>query len=285
MKKQHGQSLVEMAIACVVIVPMFLGVMLLGQYMHLREQTQAAARTAAWDATVSPSLVNKVGGLPSQGDEQDRMRALQFGTAAAKLTNITATQKLQDPMLTTFAGRDLVLTQNVTLSTYTNSQSPGGMEKALNAYGALTQGLGLGTFPPDGNGLITSEVHVKPEHLTDAAGRALTFMDPLDTMDLDFYGRTVLLADAWNANGSGEDGSGNPTGTFRSVRTELRPLVLSNLLGNAVNSGIGSMVRILGKIPLVDNLITPGFDQFQPGRTAPDVVPSDKLVKYGATQH
>jgi TadE-like protein len=278
-QQQHGQSLVEMAIACVVIVPMFLGVMLLGQYMHLREQTQAAARTAAWDATVSPSIVNKAGGLPSQGDEQDRIRALQFGTAAAKLSNITAATKLQDPMLTTFAGRDLVLTQNVTLGTYTNTQSPGGMEKALAAIGQLTG------FPPDGSGLITSEVHVRPEHLTDAAGRALTFLDPLDTMDLDFYGRTVLLADAWNANGSGEDGSGNPTNTFRSVRSELRPLAPSTLLGGAFNNGISSMVRILGKIPLVDQLITPGFDQFELGKTAPDVVPSDKLVKYGATQH
>jgi hypothetical protein len=279
MKRQHGQSLVEMAIACVVIVPMFLGVMLLGQYMHLRQQTQAAARTAAWDATVSPSIVNKAGGLPAQGGEQDRMRALQFGTTTTKLTDITAPTKLQDPMLTTFAGRDLVLAQNVALSTYTNTKSPGGMETALAAIGKLTG------FPPDSSGLITSEVHVRPERLTDAAGRALTFLDPLDTMDLDFYGRTVLLADAWNANGSGEDGNGNPTNTFRSVRTEIRPLAPTTLLGGALNGGINKVVQILGKIPLVDQLITPGFDQFELGKTAPDVVPSDKLVKYGATQH
>ena len=282
---QRGQSLVEMAIACVALVPMFVGVMLLGQYMHLRQQTQAAARTAAWDATVSPSIVNNAGGLPTQGGEVDRMRVLQFGKPEATLRNITAPSQLQDPMLTTFAGRDLVLSRNVTLGTYTNTTSPGVMETALNKLGAVTKGVGLGGFPPDSNGLITSEVHVKPEHLTDSRGHALAFLDPLDTMDLDFSGRSVLLADAWNANGSGEDGSGNPTDVQRSVRKTIRPLTPSTWLGSTWNNGISSVVHILGQLPLVDDLITPGFDKFEPGRTAPDVVPSDKLVRYGATQH
>jgi hypothetical protein len=283
MRFQRGQSLVEMAIACMVLVPMLIGVMVLGEYIHLRQQTQAAARTAAWDAAVSPTIVNSLRGLPSQGGEQDRMRALQFGNAGATLRNITAPAKLQDPMLTTFAGRDLVLAQNVTLATYTNSQSPGALEKVLGPVGKITQATGLGAFPPDNNGLITSEVHVRPEHLTDSSGRPLTLLDPLDTMDLDFHGRTVLLADAWNANGSGEDANGNATNVLRSVRTTIKPLTPTDWIGGTWDKGISQVVRILGDIPLVDDLITPGFDHFELGKTAPDVVPSDKLVRYGAT--
>jgi hypothetical protein len=282
---QRGQSLVEMAIACIALVPMFIGVMFLGQYIHLRQQTQAAARTAAWDAAVSPNIVNNVGGLPSQGGEQDRVRVLQFGKPEATLGNITAPTQLQDPMLTTFAGRDLVLARNVTLGTYTNSKSPALLQKALDPIGTVTKSIGLGAFPPDGSGLITSEVHARPEHLTDSSGHALAFLDPLDTMDLDFHGRTVLLADAWNANGSGEDSNGNGTGVLRSVRNSIKPLTPADWIGNSWDSGISSVVHVLGALPLVNDLITPGFDHFEPGKTAPDVVPSDKLVRYGVTHH
>ena len=279
---QRGQSLVEMAIACIALVPMFIGVMLLGQYTHLRQQTQAAARSAAWNAAVSPNIVNNVGGLPSQGGEQDRLRALQFGKPAATLRNITAPNQLQDPMLTTFAGRDLVLARKVTLGTFTNSKSPGVLERALEPVSSITKVTGLGAFPPDGSGLIAAEVHASPEHLTNRSGRAVKFLDPLDTLDLDFYGRTVLLADAWNANGSGEDSKGDNTNVLRSVRSTIRPLTPVDLVGSSWNKGISGVVNVLGRIPLIKDLITPGFNHFELGKTAPDVVPSDKLVRYGA---
>jgi len=275
---QRGQSLVEMAISCVALVPLFLGVMILGQYIHLRQQTQAAARSAAWDATVSPSIVNNVGSLPSQAGEQDRMRALQFGKPEQTTATVGRPSKLQDPMLTTFAGRDLVLARNVTLGTYSNTNAPGVLATALGPIAKVTKALG--GFPPDSSGLIAAEVHVRPEHLTDSAGKPLTFLDPLDTMDLDFNGRTVLLADAWNANGSGEDAKGKSTNVKRSVRTAIKPLALSNLLGSSWDNGISSIVNVLGEVPLIDDLFTPGFDKFELGRTSPDVVPSDKLVKY-----
>lgn len=283
-RTQRGQSLVEMAIACIVIVPMFLGVMLLGQYTHIRQQTQAAARTAAWDAAVSPSIVNSVGGLPSQTTEQTRMQALQFGKTDAQLKNITAPSRLQDPMLTTFAGRDLVLARNVTLGTYTNAKSPALSETILGPLGQGSKAIGLGSFPPDNNGLITAEVHVKPEHITDSSGKALAFLDPLDTMDLDFHGRTVLLADAWNADGAGENSDGQPyNDTLRSVRSAIKPLTPSEWAGNSIDGGIDKFMNILGDIPVIDDVLTPGWNEFRLGKTAPDVVPSDKLVRYGAT--
>jgi hypothetical protein len=92
------------------------------------------------------------------------------------------------------------------------------------------------------------------------------------------------LADAWNANGSGEDNKGNSTHVPRSVRTSITPLTPSEWVGSSWDKGISSVVHVLGEIPLVKDLITPGFDDFELGRAAPDVVPSDKLVRYGATR-
>jgi hypothetical protein len=272
-----------MAVACIALVPLFVGVIFLGQYIHLRQQTQAAARAAAWDAAVSPSIVNSVGGLPSQSGAQDRMRALQFGKPGATLVKISAPTRLQDPMLTTFAGRDLVLAQSVTLptGTYTNSTSPGLLEATLRKVGVLTKLVG-GKFPPDVNGLITAEVHAIPERATYSSGRAATFLNPLDTMSLDFYGRTVLLGDAWNANGPGENGNGGNTKVLRSVRRTIGPLALANVIPSGVESFFNRVGRFLGALPLANKLITPGFGP-EFGRTAPDVVPSDRLQQYGAT--
>jgi hypothetical protein len=187
-------------------------------------------------------------------------------------------------MLTTFAGRDLVLSSNVTLKTYTNTASPALSEKILDPIGKATGAIGLGTFPPDGSGLITAEVHVVPEHILGADGRKITFLDPLATMDLDFHGRTVLLADAWNADGAGEDGDGKASNArLRSVRTVIRPLAPSEWAGNTFDKVINGFTKILGNIPVVDKLLTTNMDEIEIGKAAPDVVPSDKLVRYGAT--
>lgn len=265
---------------------MFFGVMLLGQYMHLRQQTQAAARSAAWDATVSPDIVNSNGSVPSRAREQDRMRALQFGKVDTGMRNVTARATLQDPMLTTFAGHDLVLTRKVSLATYTNGKSPAASAVLLGPLSKITGATGLGSFPPDDDGLITAEVHVQPERITTTSGSPATFLDPLDTLDLNFYGRTVVLADTWNADGSGENSKGKADGLGlrRSVRSTIKPLAPSDWAGNTFDNGINAFVGLLEVLPIVKDLITPGFGNLEIGKTAPDVIPSDKLVRYGAVR-
>lgn len=282
-RRQRGQSLVEVAIACVVMVPLFAGVLLLGQYMHVRQATQASARAAAWDATVSNELMTP-GGLPPQATAQSRMQALQFGKAETKVAGVKAPKHLNDPMLTTFAGRDLVLANKVVLKTYSNTKSPALDETILGSIGKATSAIGLGSFPPDNNGLITAEVHVTPEHLKGSDGRSLKFLDPLDSMDLDFHGRTVLLADAWNAQGSGEDKVGHGSNDVpRSVRAAIRPLVFSEMLGDKFDNMLGSVIGIFGSIPGLNDIwmVHMKSDQFVIGKTAPDVVPADRLTQYG----
>ncbi len=279
-RRQLGQSLTETAIACTVLVPMFLMIALLGQYIHLRQQAQASARTAAWDAAVHPNLVSDA--LPATATEQARLRAWQYGTTDAALkTDPGTVSRFTDPMLTTFAGRDLVLAKNVTLNTYTNGESPAAMSKAIDKIGGVASAVGLGQFPPDKHGLITAEVHARPEHVTDANGNALTFLDPLDHMDLDFYGRTVLLADAWDANGPGEDNDGNSLDDSpRKVRAVIRPLSPGNYLGDKLGGVADGALKVVGKLPIISTFF-PGFDELRIGKAAPDVVPADKLQAYG----
>lgn len=277
-RHQRGQSLVEMAIACIVLVPLGAGVMLLGQYIHIKQQAQSAARAAAWDATVDPGLVKEA--LPDKGGVATRMRVRQFAdTTTAIGADDEEPSKFADPMLTTFAGRELLKPGGVTLSVYKQEGSPGYLDKAMGIVGAVTNTLG--NLPPNTKGLVTAEVHVKPEKIIGGDGSALAFLDPMDKLDLDFSARTVLLADTWDAAGGGEkDGKGVSGASDRTVRHVITGLVPTAMLGDKFDSISSDVIGILGKIPIVNKLFTPNFDKFRLGRMAPDVIPTDKLVKY-----
>ncbi|MHB1057456.1 MAG: TadE/TadG family type IV pilus assembly protein [Rhodanobacter sp.] len=279
-RRQRGQSLVEMAVACIVLVPLVAGVMLLGQYIHIRQQTQAAARQAAWAATVDPALADA--GLPARAAVQTAVRARQFadGKAAIK-SQAKAPAAFGDTMLTTFANQPLLKSSGLTLSVYKQEKAPTFLDGALGTVAKATKALG--NLPPNPQGFVTAEVHAKPEKLKGADGRALAFLDPLDSAQLDFSARTVLLADAWSASGGGERKNGEEaSGAMynRTVRHVIRPLVPTSWLGNKADDVISDVIGVLGKIPIVNDLFTPNFDEFQLGRMAPDAVPTDKLTRY-----
>jgi hypothetical protein len=277
-RRQRGQSLVEMAIACIVLVPLGVGVTLLGQYIHIKQQAQSAARAAAWAATVDPGLVKE--SLPGKSGVATNLRMRQFAdTSTAIGADDKTPSKFADPMLTTFAGRELLKPGGVTLSIYKQEKSSGYLEKAMGIVSAATDTLG--NLPPNGKGLVTAEVHVKPEKIIGGDGSALAFLDPMDKLQLDFSARTVLLADTWDAAGGGEkDGKGISGASERTVRHVIQGLVPTAALGDKFDSVASDVTGILGKIPIVNELFTPNLDKFRLGRMAPDVIPTDKLVKY-----
>lgn len=276
-RHQRGQSLIEMAIALIVLVPLAVGVTLLGQYMHIKQQTQAAARQAAWAATVDPALARQ--GLPNRSTTERKLRAWQFADAHDKLTSAgAAPTHFGDSLLTTFAGQELLKPQALSLNVYKQESSPGYLDKAMAIVGKAAKTLG--NLPPNTKGLVTAEAHARPEKITGSNGSPLAFLDPLDTMQLDFSAHTVLLADTWDAAGAGENLEGKDTGGDRTVRHIIRPLVPTTWLGSSFDDVTNKVINILGKIPIVNDIFTPGFDKFELGRTAPDVVPADKLAPY-----
>lgn len=277
---QRGQSLVEMAIACIVLVPLAAGVMLLGQYIHIKQQTQAAARQAAWAATVDPALLKA--GLPAKAGQQTAIRTRQFADARDHITSSAKTPaQFGDHMLTTFAGQKLMKTSDLTLTVYKQETAPTFLDKALGGVAKVAKSLG--NLPPNPQGLVIAEVHSRPQKLRGSDGHALAFLDPLDSAQLDFSARTVLLADTWSASGGGEKANGEEAfgmNDNRSVRQVIRPMVPTSWLGDKASDVFSDVINVLGKIPIVNDLFTPGFDQFRLGKMAPDVVPADKLVKY-----
>ncbi|MHB9022412.1 MAG: TadE/TadG family type IV pilus assembly protein [Halothiobacillus sp.] len=275
-RRQKGQSLVEMAISLIVLVPLAASVMLLGQFIHIKLQTQAAAREAAWAATVDPALANA--GLPDITTEQTRLRLHQFADANTALrSNGTGLPQFADPMLTTFAGNPLLSPNDLTLTVYQQKAAPSYLDAALNIVGGA-----LNTLPPNKQGLVTAEVHANTAKILSRSGVPLAFLGSLADQRLDFSAATVLLTDAWDAAGGGETLNGQPAGgqyANRTVRGVIEPMVPSSRLGGGAISAIHTAAGLLGSIPLMKDILTPNFDKFELGRTAPDVVPDDKLVK------
>lgn len=275
-RTQRGQSLVEMAIALLVLVPLAAGVMLLGQYIHIKQQTQAAARAGAWEATVSPEVANR--GMPDQVQALKNLRVRQFSNTKTVLTSTAQDpQALGDPMLTTFANQELLKPSGVELTVYSQGEGPSVFDKALGLLKKVSN-----TLPPNPEGLVTAEVHAKTELITGTDGRGLAFLAPLDTEQLDFSAKTVLLADAWNAAGGGENSDGSPMAgsSNRTLRKVVKPLVPTDWAGESITGGLNDVMHVLGKIPIIDDLLTTNFDELAFGKVAPDAVPADKLVDY-----
>jgi hypothetical protein len=279
---QRGQSLVEMAIACIVLVPLAIGIVYIGQYIHLRQTTQMAAREAAWDAAVSPT-VYKVA-APDVAGEQNRLRSRYFADPNAAIRSAAPVPgSFADTMLPDYAGHSLLTPDQLTISVYQNDKTPGVEGQIDSLLGKVTgelSNLGLspaGEFPPDPKGYITAQVDAK-------AARATRF-DPLDGMDLDFHSRTVLLADAWDADGAGEDAEGEsstknllvPKRSVREAVTYLAPATA--IFGGKLGGLVHTVGEVVDKIPILDDFF-PSTDEFAPGKTAPDVVPADKLATY-----
>ncbi len=281
---QHGQALVEAVVSLIVLVPLAAGISVLGQYLHIQQQTRAAARDAAWTAATAPRLTSN--NLPALNTVQTRLRGRHFAAADAPLRSVVAAPStFKDPMLTTFAGRALLKPEALTLDVYRQDSEPGFLAGALKM---LSSANPLGDPRPNAQGLITAEVHLKPEKLLDRDGNALRFLDPLDSMQLDFSAKTVLLADAWDAAGGGETRSGKDISgaSKRTVRNVVEKLSPAAALGNN-DSVAGKMIddftkvlAVLDMIPVIGDLFTAGLGDYKPGRTAPDVVPADRLVKY-----
>lgn len=283
-RHQRGQSLVEVIVAMLVLAPLAVGLMLIGQYIHIQQTTQAAAREAAWAATVDPALASQ--GLPTQTTEEARLREHQFASAQQAIkSNATVPSQYVDPMLTTYAGNALLKTNDLALNSYSQTSSPSIIDKAVDSIGNVVGKFGIGnSLPPNKQGLVTAQVTATSQQVLDSAGNPVSFLGTTATERFAFTSKTVLLADSWDAAGGGETLDGKAASSAysnRTVRGVISPMVPSTWLGR-FGGIINGAVNILEHIPMLNQLmgLTSPASQFELGRTAPDVVPSDKLVPY-----
>lgn len=283
-RRQCGQSLVEVCVACIALVPLAIGLIYIGQYIHIKHTVQQAAREAAWDAAVAPSVFDPSRqAVPAINVEQTRLRARYFGDAASPVRpDSQVPASFVDPLLMDYSGQQLLQPGSVKLSEYSDDKTPGVEGIVDEIFGKISRTIsGLpfargGEFPPDPKGYLIARVDAK-------TAKAAHFV-PFDTLDLDFHSQTVLLADAWNADGAGErdthdtsyDTSANSPIPGRTVVNAMPPSAA--LLGGGFGSSLTKVFNFVGKLPII-NVFFP-MDGLNFGRAAPDVVPYDKLKPY-----
>lgn len=260
MARQRGQSLMEVAVLCAVLVPLFLLVPILGKYIHIRQTTHQAARAAAWQATVSPDYA-----IPNTAEMRNLTIDRHFATSDAPIRSRASTgnanQRLGNPLLNTFSNQPLMERGDIRVNAYKNDGVPGMLDNIAGLIGKIP-----GDFPPNEKGLVTSNLTVDIQDIRLANGSAAAFLEPFDTLGLRMQASNTLLADPWNASGAGE---GNRPHR-RTVLAQVRGLVPASNLSKA-----GGVLDGLDVIPMFGVL-----SKLDPGYIEPDVVPYDKLERY-----
>ena len=270
-RAQRGQALTEMAILAVILVPLFLAISILAKYAHLQQTAQQAARGAAWEATVAPDYA-----MASLNDAE-RHKVLvdrYFNNATAPIkTSLPSGQAenapLGDAMLNTFSDNPLVERNDVAVGAYGFEDQPGFIGEATKYFPEWLPG----EFPPSKNGLVTANLTINPQKLKNADGSPALYLKPLDRIDLHLSASYTLLADSWNAAGSGITGNRD-----RSVYQQVKSLAPGTLL-----EPVGSMFDDLGfleYVPVVGAIFKLRLGYAQ---DVMDVVPQDRLEEYEAS--
>lgn len=281
-RAQRGQSMVETLIGLLTLAPLAAGIMLIGQYSHISMQTELAAREAAWAAADDPALARA--SLPPKAAESQALRTRTFALPGASIkTDSIVPNRFSDPVLYTFAGHGLLEPKHVTL-TYSQTHARTLVDESVNLAGGVLNHLGHHfSLPPNANGLLTARVDARTDAVLGANGKVPPFLGSWAGTPIDYSAKTVLLADDWQAAGGGETLNGRSNGGAagsRTVRRAIEPMVPSLWLPRSLRDMISVVAHVMGRIPLLNEVLTPGFDGYEPGRTAPDVVPTDKLVPY-----
>lgn len=249
-----------MIVLCLVLVPLFLLVPVLGKYMHIRQLAQQATRAAAWEATSSPSYA-----IPSTALVRPQLIERHFGATDAPISSHAPTgtaERLDNPLLNTFSDQPLLQRSDIQLDTYSNDREPGLMGRLSGVLSGLP-----GPFPPNERGLVTARMDLSLRDLRLANGSAAAFLEPFDTIGLRMQTASTVLADPWNAAGSGID-----TPHPRSVTAQVRNLVPTSRLEEGTR-----LLSAAQSLPLFGVL-----GDLKPGHLEPDVVPMDKLERYAS---
>lgn len=269
---QKGQALTEMAIVAAVVVPLFLLVPVLAKYFHIKQTAGQAARTAAWEATVTAD--HNFDNLDAAAQRQrvlDRHFGLSLDPIATQASGAGDGDDVRSQMMNSFSNHALLQRGDVTLAPYGN-ESGGRVTSIIEGFSRIFELVPGASFPPNSNGLVTSELRVRPRNLVTRDGGAATFLDPFHAIDLDMTLQHTLLADAWNASGNGLENSpshGHDRSALEQVQS-LSPL--------SVMEPVADLFEDLGALDMLPVVGT--ISRFRPGYIQPDIVPHDKLEAY-----
>jgi hypothetical protein len=238
--RERGQSTTEMLTVSLALVPLFMLMPLIGDYLDMNQQAEMASRYVAFEGAVHNS--KSLTGWKSDATLSAEVQKRFFSGSAAPIKtgdvagNFSADQ---NPLWTDPSGKHLLddINKNVWVNTKVDSKN------------ALATALYQGSFKLSKDNLYTATVSVKPKNFER--------IQPFDTLNLQITRKTTILVDTWAARSSNQVAS-----TINDAGEVAYPITLLRLLGNTV-----------GQVPRL--FLENGMDV---GNINPDIVPCDRLT-------
>lgn len=298
-QKTGGQAMVELLIvAGLVLIPLFLAIPVLGKYLDIRSSAVQSARYAAWERTVwyggaaaTPLGFPEVPGFPGIDDwfgkknvwlanEKDDT-AVRNEIGVRLLSNTSQGFTSIDRSANGFkdgskalwqfrdaasvAARDgstrpMLASYDDVQNSIENKNAPGTLASVVSPIATFASILGSFTLEVKGAYAATVSIPIREFD---------TNIFQLGTNKLTFSETNVLLANGWNANGSGLDGSG---GAKTSALQQVKGLVPTTIFDFKIGS-----VNVVDFILKVASIAVPEVSKLDPGKIEPDVVPPDRL--------
>lgn len=243
-RMQNGQSLTELAILGLVMVPLFLMIPILGKYIDINQTAFLGSRYAAWERTVYHTAADA---SKTDATIQEDVRRRIFGATGAPIkTNSVADQTKSEHRNLFWVqprnGAPLLSFADVATTTTANSAMPTSASPyALPPTSAFVNRLGLAN-----SGFYRSAVNVR---VADVMG-----LKPLDAIGLTINRHNVILADTWAA--------ASPTVVASRVKRTVTPLTLE---------------AIFTPLIPVFTPFEPAFSNLEFRKVDPEIVPPDRL--------
>jgi len=237
-RAQAGQATVEFVVACLVLVPLFIAVPLLGKLLDMMQASENASRYVAFEGAAR----NSSSSWKSDAELSAEVRRRFFSHSDAPIkTGDTAGDFTahRNPMWTDHAGRPL-------LASFADDVKVDTQVQGKNAIGAAK---------PIADSLKLSDQNWYQGQVTIKIANIESF-EPFDAINLSTTRRTVLLADAWTAR--------NPA----MVRSRIEDAALLYPIGQ-----VSGLIDALGQTPTL--VFDPALKL---GNFDWDLVPCDRLI-------
>jgi hypothetical protein len=250
---QSGQALTEFVVMCLVLVPLFVLLPMLGKYIDINHATIKASRYVAWERAVGRT--NDVGEIA----RETRRRYFSRSDVTIK-------------------GRDGATDKFDTNPLWVDSRN----NPMLRSYDDIAIALTSGAHPNSGwNGLssdIRRKFNLHPTGIVVGKvqadiGSTSTDAAPVSrlasTMVMRFQARTAIIGDVWAARDASEVEHKTRGGTSASDSNVPQFAIVGSFGATALKAAGAFMLE-------------PAVNQFDVQSVKPDIVPENRLVPYPA---
>lgn len=234
----RGQAMTETIVACIVLVPLFFAIPLLGKYMDIAHGSIQANRYTAWERTVAPD--GGKGKVTLEAEARQRLLTAlgtpirpddaQAGSGAAWQPNPTWSGYAAAPLLEDYKAVGLSLRNEMTPGAIFNTV----VDKLLGAWNSVAgllatiTGADAGKFDIDVKGMYRGQISVTVQAQGAGTGNVAAGHPVLFEFEELVVRRraTVLVTDPWIVSELGPRQPKRPHTTYGQVA----PLVPATLL-------------------------------------------------------